>query len=253
MRKLEGKLREVIRVTPGERDQMFALMDRYYLGMKRPEFEADLDEKQWVIQLIQPETGRIQGFSTQVIMKTEVGERTVKALFSGDTIIAPEYWANNNFIQVWGRFALSLMDAAEESFPPVELYWFLISKGYKTYRFLPVFFHEFYPRHDVESSRKVRRVIDALGRHKYPERYDPARGVICAENDDSCRLREDVAQVTPERLADPHVRFFLRRNPEHARGDELCCIAPLTRANFTRAAYRAIGPEPAPRAVSSCH
>ncbi|MBI1783503.1 hypothetical protein HYR69_00025, partial [Candidatus Sumerlaeota bacterium] len=107
MRKLEGKLREVIRVTPGERDQMFALMDRYYLGMKRPEFEADLDEKQWVIQLIQPETGRIQGFSTQVIMKTEVGERTVKALFSGDTIIAPEYWANNNFIQVWGRFALS--------------------------------------------------------------------------------------------------------------------------------------------------
>jgi hypothetical protein len=38
------------------------------------------------------------------------------------------------------------------------------------------------------------------------------------------------------------VRFFIERNPGHARGDELCCLAPLTRENFTRAAYRTIGP-----------
>ena len=55
----------------------------------------------------------------------------------------------------------------------------------------------------------------------------------------------EVADVTPERLRDPHVAFFVRRNPGHARGDELCCLAPLTRANFTPAAYRVIGPEAA--------
>jgi hypothetical protein len=46
---------------------------------------------------------------------------------------------------------------------------------------------------------------------------------------------------SPDRLRDPFVRFFVERNPGHARGDALCCLAPLTRANFTPAAYRVIG------------
>ena len=55
-------------------------------------------------------------------------------------------------------------------------------------------------------------------------------------------LRDDIAPITAERLTDPHVRFFVERNSGHAQGDELCCLAPLTRANFTPAAYRVIGP-----------
>jgi hypothetical protein len=53
-----------------------------------------------------------------------------------------------------------------------------------------------------------------------------------------------MADITPDRLRDPHVQFFARRNPRHALGDELCCIAPLTPGNFTPAAYRAMGPRP---------
>ena len=41
----------------------------------------------------------------------------------------------------WGRLMLSL----EEVGAGQHLYWLLTSKGYKTYRFLPVFFNEFYP------------------------------------------------------------------------------------------------------------
>ena len=47
--------------------------------------------------------------------------------------------------------------------------------------------------------------------------------------------------MTSSRLRDPHVRYFAELNPGHARGDELCCIAPLTRENFTLAAQRVIG------------
>jgi hypothetical protein len=57
-------------------------------------------------------------------------------------------------------------------------------------------------------------------------------------------LRSGVAEITEQRLRDPHVRFFAERNPGHASGDELCCIAPLTRENFTPAAYRVIGSTP---------
>jgi hypothetical protein len=46
-------------------------------------------------------------------------------------------------------------------------------------------------------------------------------------------------------LRDPAVGFFVEKNPRHELGDELCCIAPLTRKNFSVAAERPLrrGPE----------
>ena len=236
--KLLSRLVEAATLSPKERDQMFALLDRYYEGVGRATFDADLAEKQWVILLLDPATDALCGFSTQVVLDVAVAGRRVKALFSGDTIIARERWGDSALAHTWGQFALRLIDRLADT----ELYWFLISKGYKTYRFLPLFFHEFYPRHDVTTPRWAKEVVDALGRHKYPATYEPAAGVVRASGAKD-RLRPGVAEVTAERLRDPHVRFFVERNSGHAAGDELCCLAPLTRANLTPAAYRVIGPE----------
>ena len=46
------------------------------------------------------------------------------------------------------------------------------------------------------------------------------------------RLRAGIADITPERLKDPYVQFFVERDPHYHLGEELCCLAPLTRANF---------------------
>jgi hypothetical protein len=243
--KLNGRLVTVPQLTAGQRDAMFALMDRHYVNVQRPIFDADLNEKQWVIQVSEPASGRLCGFSTQRLLEIAIEGRRVISLFSGDTIIDREHWGDQALAHTWGRLALSLMDAH----PEAELYWFLISKGYKTYRFLPVFFHEFYPRHNVPTRTWEQCVIDALARSRYPDEYDARTGVIQA-TPSQYRLREGIADITAERLTDPHVRFFQTRNPGHVRGDELCCLAPLTRANFTRAAFRAIGPEPAALEVS---
>jgi hypothetical protein len=243
--KLNGQLVAVPTLTAGQRDAMFALMDRHYVNVQRPIFEADLDEKQWMIQVCESVGGALCGFSTQRLVAVEAEGRPIKALFSGDTIIDREYWGDPALVHIWGRLALSLMDAHADA----ELYWFLISKGYKTYRFLPVFFHEFYPRYDRPTPTWAQSAIDALARSRYPDEYDAAAGVIRA-SPWQYRLRAGIADLTDERLADPHVRFFQTRNPGHVRGDELCCLAPLTRANFTRAAYRVIGPEPIALEVS---
>jgi hypothetical protein len=120
------------------------------------------------------------------------------------------------------------------------LYWFLISKGYRTYRFLPVFFREFYPRYDRPTPTPAQSLLNAFARAKFGAAFDAVQGVIVA-NPDGCRLRPGVADLTPGRLHDPHVRFFQERNPGHAQGDELCCLAPLTPENFTAAAHRVIG------------
>jgi hypothetical protein len=236
--KLVGRLVRAAEVTPAERDVMFALMDRYYEGVRRDVFEADLAEKRWVIQLVHPDTGWLCGFSTQMLLEADAGGRPVAALFSGDTIIDREHWGDSALTHVWGRLALALIDRHA----PAELYWFLISKGYKTYRFLPIFFHAFYPHPERPTPDDVQQALDALARQKYPQRYDAERGLI---RPSLGRLRPGVADVTAERLRDPFVRFFVERNPGHADGDELCCLAPLTRANFTPAAYRVIGAGPA--------
>jgi hypothetical protein len=234
-----GQLVRVIDVGAGQRDEMYALMQSYYEHVDRPTFDADLEEKEWVIQIFDEETNRLKGFSTQMLLHVEVAGRPVRALFSGDTIIDRDARGERNLFQVSGWFVRSLMKA----YPEEELYWFLISKGYKTYRFMPLFFHEFYPRYDAATPARFAAVIDALAGSKFPAGYDRAAGIVRA-GPCSCRLRPGVAEITPDRLEDPHIRFFVERNPGHARGDELCCIAPLTPTNFTRAAYRAMGPEP---------
>jgi hypothetical protein len=124
--------------------------------------------------------------------------------------------------------------------PERELYWFLIAKGYKTFRFLPLFFHDFDPHPDRPITPGARTIRDTLGRLKFPHSYDADQGIVVA-GPTSDRLRPGIADITPERARDRFVRFFAEQNPGHLRGDELACLAPLTRENFTAAAYRVIG------------
>jgi hypothetical protein len=188
---------------------------------------------------LDPRTDALCGFSTQMLLEASVDGVSVRRLFSGDTVIARDHWGDIALSRAWGRLALSLIDL----YSPGELYWFLISKGYKTYRFLPLFFHEFYPRYDVPTPDWACRLIDTFAQHKFPLVYDVTAGIIRA-NQQKDHLRPGVADLTAERLRNPHVRFFEQRNSGHVHGEELCCLAPLSRDNFTPAAYRAIGEEP---------
>lgn len=216
-------------------DEMYELMNRHYDNVWRSRFEADLSEKDWIIRLTHEDTGRLCGFSTQRLLSLNVHGRSVSVVFSGDTIVAREHWGSTALPIAWGRLAFWIM----EQHPEKELYWYLISKGFRTYRFLPLFFNEFYPRHDRETPLDTRGVIDRVADLKYPDRYDAAAGVIRATAT-SDRLRPELREATDVRQRDPHIEFFHKRNPGHVNGDELCCIAPLTRQNFSPAACKLI-------------
>lgn len=231
--KLHGKLLSVCDLSSADRVDMIQLMNSHYENVQQWMFESDLAEKQWVITLRSELDGKLCGFSTQMVLDATIAERPIKALFSGDTIIDRRYWGGSTLVQFGTHLALSLVDR----FPGDELYWFLISGGYKTYRFMPVLFREFFPRHDAPMPADMKSVLDAFARKKFPQHYDEEAGIVKSDPN-QYRLRQGVADVTQERLRDAHVRFFVERNPGHHRGDELCCIAPLTRQNFTDTAYR---------------
>ena len=232
---LHGMISDLADVSSQRRDEMFALMDQHYANMHRSDFDRDLSGKRWVIQIVDPDSGRLFGFSTQTIVELCVAGRPVRSLFSGDTVIDRGHWGSPALALAWGRLAFAVM----ERYGGGELVCTLISKGFRTYRFLPVYFREFFPRCDAETPEWAREIIDSFGQTMFPDRYDAASGVVRA-GADSCRLRPEVGGDGLERARDPHVQFFLQANPQHGQGDELVCIAPLSRANFTRLAERLI-------------
>jgi hypothetical protein len=222
-------------LSAADLDEMYALMCRNYENVWRHRFEADLSEKDWIIWLTDEATGTLSGFSTQRLLSLSLNGRPVTVMFSGDTIVGREHWGTTVLPIAWGRLAFSIIEAH----PGQELYWYLISKGFRTYRFLPLFFKQFHPRYDRDTPPEIRALIDAVGQIKCPDRYDSVAGVIRA-TETSDRLRPDLGEITDARLRDPHIEFFLKLNPGHARGDELCCIAPLTPENFASSAWKLI-------------
>jgi hypothetical protein len=216
--KLESKTIAVSDVRPKCAAQMLGLMRAHYEGVPEEQFLADLRAKQWVILLY--DENRLCGFSTQVVFDFPHEHRLTRILFSGDTIIDKHYWGSLALPVAWGRLMLSLQSTR----PDTGLFWLLTSKGYKTYRFLPVFFHEFYPCYSTPTPAFEWTLLERIASQRFGERFDAATGVLRAAPG-AQRLREGVAELDERRLRDPHVAFFQRQNPGHSHGDELVCLA----------------------------
>jgi hypothetical protein len=211
---------------------MYRVFAENFDGAALENFERDLGTKNWVIILRDPETGEIEGFSTIALYETTFNDQPLSVVYSGDTIIRPEYWGTPQLPSMWIKTVL------EKSASMVQpLYWLLISSGYKTYRFLTVFYKEFYPRHDVSTPPELRSLMEHLATQRFGPDYHPDQGVVRFSSG-ATPLREGVAEVTDQRLHDPHVVFYLERNPGYVHGDELVCITRIHPDNFTPAGRR---------------
>ena len=216
-----------------EKDAMYALLAENYENVNRPCFEADLFEKDCAILLRDAQDHALRGFSTQKVMQFHVDGQPLRAVFSGDTIIARSHWGEQELGRAWSHFVAELR--AQE--PEIPLYWFLISKGYRTYLFLPLFFHQFFPRHDQVTPAREQNILDALASTRYSDFYVRESGLIVFPESHG-NLSHDLAEIPAHRLRSPHVRFFLSRNPRFAEGHELACLAEISAENMRSYASR---------------
>jgi hypothetical protein len=88
---LAAKVIPVTAASPADREAMWNLYRRFYSGTHRDLFDRDLAAKDSLL-LLRDEADAIQGFSTMAVGVTEFEGRTIRYVFSGDTIIDRDYW-----------------------------------------------------------------------------------------------------------------------------------------------------------------
>lgn len=228
---MKTEIISIQKISDAGKRQLFDLFSRFFANTDYDRFLADLSEKHWLIRM--QDGDRLAGFSTQLLLEQVNGVDNVRFLFSGDTIVHPDYWNKSHLA---GAFVhLFLRIAAQYGTP---LYWFLISKGFRTYRFLPIFFRHFHPHYDGADA-DMKPLLDAVAMHKFGKEYNANTGLIEYEGRKDY-LIADMADIPPSRRTDPHVLFFERNNPSYRCGTELACIAPLYRENLTRCGLRVL-------------
>jgi hypothetical protein len=228
-------------LSPDDRAAMLAILQSNFRHVTPASFAHDLAEKNWVI-LIRDGAAAVVGFSTLHLYTTTVDGRELAVVFSGDTIIRRDAWGSAALPRTWIH---SVWRLHREQCGHLPLYWLLLTGGFRTYRFLSVFWREFYPS-CRDTPPPLRRLRDALAAARFGPRFDPAAGVVHLGQP----LCDALLPVPAGKQADPDVAFFLDHNPGYVRGDELACVARLAPENLTPAGRRMVrpgAPSPAPQ------
>jgi hypothetical protein len=210
-------------------DTLWSIMQRYYEAATFEQFQASLREKTYAVLLHDRATGQLMGFTCLLLYSRVFEGRRVRVVFGGDTIVERSHWGEGKSIAsacAWLMLKIYLQR------PWLPLYFFLISKGYKTYMLMARNFARYYPSCRWDTPAHLRRLTDFLAVSRYgTECYDAQVGVLKFPYVRK-RLIVDVAPITSAELRDPDIAFFARANPTHHEGHELACVAPVDLACF---------------------
>jgi len=230
----QAVLRESL--TRADRNELFRLLSGHFEGVTESQFAQDLDEKDWVLRIRRGD--RLVGFTTLQVYATDFEGRAVNVVYSGDTITDADVWGSPVLARAW----IAMVRDIQASRLDAPWYWLLLSSGYRTYRFLPVFWREFWPCVSHDTPPAMARLLVHLATQRFGPRtpdgigFCAATGIVRFAHPQ--RLRGDLARIPDGKLRDAHVDFFLRHNPTHADGDELVCLTDLGDHNLTAAGAR---------------
>ena len=124
-------------------EPLVAAMARLYLqhydGSCEALFRADLHAKDEVILLYH--NAALVGFTSLLVYGAQWQGQAVRVVYSGDTIVARAHWGQQALAPAFITRLAHIRQAA----PDQPLYWFLLVKGHRTYKYLAVFAERFYP------------------------------------------------------------------------------------------------------------
>src|SRR5262249_48784558 len=150
-------------------------------------FARDLAEKN--LALLLESEGELVGFSTLLAYATGFEDETFNIIYSGDTIVTPEAWGTTALPRAW----LAGVDLLRADLPPGRCFWLLLTSGFRTYRFLPVFWREFFPRFDSVTPPDLQRLLVNVATERFGNQFNPDLGVVRFNSPQ--RLRQDLQGI----------------------------------------------------------
>ena len=210
---------------------MYDLFCKYYDNVDQSVFMKDMSEKERVFLLKEKDSGNVVGFSTLKRIDFDVDGKPAIGLFSGDTVLDKRYWGSRALHVGMFKYMLSL----KVQKPLTNVYWLLISKGYKTYLLLTNNFPVHYPRFDTFASDKITKTSEQLKfvvaeycMQLFPKAFDRETMLLDFGNEYQ-HLRDNIAEITPEMRANcEKIDFFERTNPNWRSGVELPCVGEIS-------------------------
>jgi hypothetical protein len=213
---------KVPELAPAQRLKMQDLYLSCYDATSPEIFQSDLESKSETQMLYHRD--ELVGFSTYLFY--DWSEQTARIVFSGDTIIHPDHWGKQGQLLEW----LGRMGEFEREAPKIPLYWFLIVKGHRTFRILPIFAKSFHP-HWNEERPDLRGLADTLAENRFGVDFDPTKGVVSFAEPRG-QLMAHLAEPSETEMQKETVRFFMSKNPGYRQGDELVCLCRLCPENL---------------------
>lgn len=221
--RLRAKTLKIHQLKDKQIQDMFHLFELFYDNVSFERFKNDLQNKSKVILMLDKHKA-IKGFSTLHDFDFPHEGKNYRILYSGDTIIAPEHWGTSVLTMAFLKHMIKL----KFKYPNRPVWWFLISKGYKTYLLLANNFINYYPRYDKQTPSEFKGLLQGLSDKLYPNRFNLSTGVIEFRDGEHEKLKETVAPITNElKEKYPKIKFFEDSNPEWRDGNELACIGEV--------------------------
>ena len=211
---------------------MYRLLENYFEGVTWNAFQSDLERKNWALLLKDETSNLLKGFSTLLLCQTVFSGKQISVVYSGDTIVDPSAWFSAMLPRTW----IAAVNLLHQRHAENRLYWLLLCSGFRTYRFLPTFWKEFYPRYDATTPTDHAELITRLAKEYYGDYYQEATGIVCFKHPQV--LRNGLIEIPTGRQTNPHVQFFEANNPGYRQGDEFVCLTEIGFHNLTRAGQR---------------
>lgn len=210
-------------------ETMHKLMNTCYTGLSRENFKRDLEGKSHVIVINETVGGKIVGFSTLKTFSFQIDGIKSIGVFSGDTVVAKQYWGNVALQIAFLKHLCTLKWKNRDK----KIYWFLISKGYKTFLLMANNFSNYYPSKDTPTPEPIAKAMNEVYQQLFPGRWQNTTGII-KHGEEDYALTEGVAAPS-QRLheTNENVKFFVENNPGWEEGDELACMAEMSYSVLT--------------------
>lgn len=210
--------------------RMATLYLAHYESTSEALFRRDLAEKDEAIVLHAGEA--LVGFTTLRVYSVSHLGTPVRIVYSGDTIVDRRFWGQQDLAFAW----IYRIGELKAQAPKIPLYWFLLVKGHRTFKYLSVFGKSFYPHWRIDRS-DLKPLGDQLAQACFGDDYQPERGIV-AFGESRGHLHPSIAEPTKEEHLKDATRFFLAKNPGYRDGHELVCICELELHNMKPLAAR---------------